>query len=140
LLNDIFIRLINQYLTIPDCEDDIIYNEEEIQDTSYIADNSVLKDTSSDDTTVTTNIIDNIILGKVKYYPNPTIDILNIEFTGNMEEMFLADVSGKILQRFDIKNRNSFRISLSNYPSGIYFIQYQNGERWQTGKIIHTLN
>ena len=52
--------------------------------------------------------------------------------------MFLADISGKILQRFDIENENTFRISLAKYPSGIYFIQYMNGERWQTGKIIHT--
>lgn len=138
-LNDVFIRLINQYLTIPDCEEDIVYNKEEIKDTSYIADNTVLKDTSSVDTTDVTNIENSIIPGKVKYYPNPTIDILNIEFIGTLEEMFLADVSGKILQRFDIKDKNTFRISLSKYPSGIYFIQYQNGERWQTGKIIHTL-
>ncbi|MCD4795282.1 MAG: T9SS type A sorting domain-containing protein, partial [Bacteroidales bacterium] len=60
-----------------------------------------------------------------------------IEVSGEMEEMFLADVSGKILQRFDIKNHNIFRISLAQYPAGIYFIQYQNGERWKTGKVIH---
>ncbi|RLD52906.1 MAG: hypothetical protein DRI94_01665 [Bacteroidetes bacterium] len=137
-LNDVFIRLINQYLSIPDCEEDIVYNKEEIQDTSYIADNSIPQDTSAVDTTDATHIDNTVIPGKVKYYPNPTIDILNIEFSGDMKEMFLADVSGKILQRFDIQRKNSFRISLSKYPSGIYFIQYQNGERWQTGKIIHT--
>jgi len=139
LLNDIFIRLINQYLTIPDCEEDIVYNQEEIQDTSYIIDNSLPKDTSSVDTTDATHIDNPILLGKVKYYPNPTVDILNIEISGDMKEMFLADVSGKILQRFDINKQSTFRISLSKYPSGIYFIQYQNGERWQTGKIIHTI-
>jgi len=138
-LNDIFIRLINQYLTFPDCEEDIIYNEEEIQDTSYIADNNMPKDTSSVDTTGTTHIENPVIPGKVKYYPNPTVDILNIEISGDMKEMFLADVSGKILQRFDIHNKNTFRISLAKFPSGIYFIQYQNGKRWQTGKIIHTI-
>ncbi len=138
LLNDVFIRLINQYLSIPDCEEDLVYNEDEIQDTSYIADNSITKDTSAVDTTDATHIDDTVIPGKVKYYPNPTVDILNIEFSGDMKEMFLADVSGKILQRFDIQKKSSFRISLSKYPSGIYFIQYQNGERWQTGKIIHT--
>ncbi len=139
LLNDVFIRLINQYLTIPDCKEDIIYNEEEIQDTSYIADNSIPKDTSSVDTTDATHIDNPVIPGKVKYYPNPTVDILNIEISGDMQEMFLADISGKILQRFDINNKNTFRISLAKFPSGIYFIQYQNGERWQTGKIIHTV-
>jgi len=136
LLNDVFIRLIKQYLTIPDCEEDVVYNEDEIKDTLYIADNSENKDTIKIDTTGTTEIYINPELGKVKYYPNPTFDILNIEITGKMEEMFLADVSGKILRRFDIKNQNIFQINLDQFPAGIYFIQYQNGESWKTGKII----
>ncbi len=139
LLNDVFIRLINQYLTIPDCKEDIVYNEEETQDTSYIAGNNIPEDTISAGTTDATHINNLTNPGKIKYYPNPTVDILNIEISGNMKEMFLADVSGKILQRFDINNKNTFRINLSKYPSGIYFIQYQNGELWQTGKIIHTI-
>jgi len=139
LLNDVFIRLINQYLTIPDCEEEIVYDEDEIQDTLFIADNSGLKDTTEVDST-NADIDINKILGKVKYYPNPTVDILNIEITGEMEEMFLADISGKILQRFDIKSQNTFRISLARFPAGIYFIQYQNGERWKTGKVIRIKN
>ncbi len=138
LLNDVFIRLIKQYLTIPDCKEEIVYNEEEIQDTSFIADNIVIQDSTEIDTTKKINIIIKPEIGKVKYYPNPTSDILNIEITGDMKEMFLADISGKILQKFDIKNKKKFNISLSKFPAGIYFIQYQNGERWQTGKVIHT--
>lgn len=136
-LNDVFIRLIKQYLTAPKCEENITYDEEEIQDTSFITDNSMKNDTTMLGDPDHTEIDPNEALGKVKYYPNPTVDILNIEVSGEMEEMFLADVSGKILQRFDIKNHNIFRISLAQYPAGIYFIQYQNGERWKTGKVIH---
>ncbi len=138
LLNDVFIRLIKQYLTAPECEEDIVYDEDEIQDTSFIEAPLAGNDTTrATDTNDTANSKDNPF-GKVKYYPNPTPDILNIEIVGKMEEMYLADISGKILQRFDIANQNKFRISLKQYPSGIYFIQYQNGEKWQTGKIIHT--
>jgi len=136
LLNDVFIRLIKQYLTIPECNEDIVYDEDEIKDTLFISDNSNLLDTTKLDTTGTTDVVIKPNLGKVKYYPNPTFDILNIEVSGKMEEMFLADVSGKILQRFDIKNQNTFQINLDRFPAGIYFIQYQNGERWKTGKII----
>jgi len=139
-LNDVFIRLIKQYLTIPDCGEEIVYDNNEIQDTSYIVDNSVIKDSISGDTSNLTDIQVIKEPGKVKYYPNPTVDVLNIEISGEMEEMFLADVSGKILQRFDIKNQNNFRINIGRYPAGIYFIQYQNGERWQTGKVILTNN
>jgi len=138
LLNDVFTRLIDQYLTIPECEEEIVYDEEEIRDTSFIDDPSFNNDTTLTDNPDVTDVNDVKPPGKVKYYPNPTVDILNIEISGKMEEMYLADVSGKILQRFDIKEQDKFRISLAKYPSGIYFIQYQNGERWQTGKIIHT--
>jgi hypothetical protein len=142
-LNDVFIRLIKQYLTIPECEEDIVYDPQEINDTSFIVDHSVNQDTLLlGDTLVSdTGKVDIIIPkepGKVKYWPNPTVDIVNIEISGDMEEMFLADVSGKILQRFDIKNQNTFTINIGQYPAGIYFLQYQNGERWQTGKIILT--
>jgi hypothetical protein len=142
-LNDVFIRLIKQYLTIPECEEDIVYDPQEIKDTTFIVDHSVNQDTLMlGDTLVSdTGKVDIIIPkepGKVKYWPNPTVDIVNIEISGGMEEMFLADVSGKILQRFDIKNQNTFTIHIGQYPAGIYFLQYQNGERWQTGKIILT--
>lgn len=136
LLNDVFIRLIKQYLSIPECNEDIVYDYEEIKDTLFIADNSEHKDSLKVDTTSTTDITIKPKIANVKYYPNPTYDILNIEVSGKMKEMFLADVSGKILQRFDIKNQNYFQINLGNFPAGIYFIQYQNGERWKTGKII----
>lgn len=136
LLNDVFIRLIKQYLTIPNCEEELVYENKNIQDTLFIADNSTIKDSTKVDTTSITDIILNPEIGKVKYYPNPTYDILHIEISGNIEDMFLADISGKLLQKFDIKNQNSFQINLRQFPAGIYFIQYQNGERWQTGKII----
>ncbi len=144
-LNEVFIRLIKQYLTIPECEEDIEYNPEEIQDTSFITDNSLNQDTLlMGDTLVSDTGKVNIIIpkepGKVKYWPNPTKDIVNIEISGNLKEMFLTDVSGKILQRFNINNQNTFTINIGQYPAGIYFLQYQNGERWQTGKIILTNN
>ncbi|MCD4794208.1 MAG: carboxypeptidase-like regulatory domain-containing protein, partial [Bacteroidales bacterium] len=93
-LNDVFIRLIKQYLTAPKCEENITYDEEEIQDTSFITDNSMKNDTTMLGDPDHTEIDPNEALGKVKYYPNPTVDILNIEVSGEMEEMFLADVSG----------------------------------------------
>jgi hypothetical protein len=137
LLNDVFTRLIDQYLTVPECEEEIVYDEEEIQDTAFIND-PILENDSTNTENNGTVITEITPPGKVKYYPNPTVDILNIEISGEMKEMFLADISGKILQRFDIENQKTFRISLAKYPSGIYFIQYMNGERWQTGKVIHT--
>ena len=138
LLNDVFSRLINQYLTIPKCEEEIVYDEEEIRDTAFINDPGFVNDSTFTDNPDISDIHDVNPPGKVKYYPNPTVDIVNIEITGKMEEMYLADISGKILQRFNIQDQNKFMISLAQYPSGIYFIQYLNGERWQTGKIILT--
>jgi len=72
----------------------------------------------------------------IKYYPNPTNDIVNIEFIGDIKEIYIADNSGKLLERYKIENEEKIQINLESYPSGMYFIQYQNNDKWKSGKII----
>jgi len=55
----------------------------------------------------------------LKIYPNPTSDILNIEFKNHdIDKVFLYDLFGKQLKEF-----NSKEISLMNLKSGIYIIK-----------------
>jgi hypothetical protein len=50
---------------------------------------------------------------------------LNIEFSGKAEELFIADVSGKIIFRLENKGQNKLFINIAEFPSGMYFIMYQ---------------
>jgi hypothetical protein len=57
----------------------------------------------------------------IKCYPNPTSGILNIETLGKIDELFISDVSGKLITRFDMKNQNNITLNLSDYPNGTYY-------------------
>ena len=76
-----------------------------------------------------TSIEDISVLGIV-VYPNPTNDIITIE-TRLEIEVELYDIMGKLLISKDSK-----RIDLSNYPSGVYsLILIYNNKRFNTRVI-----
>jgi hypothetical protein len=70
-----------------------------------------------------------------KYYPNPTSGPLTIETEGKIEILYLADISGKLLERYTVIE-NIFSISLENYPTGIYFLQMPINDKWHSGKVL----
>lgn len=71
-----------------------------------------------------------------KYYPNPTRGPLTLEVEGNIEEVFLADISGKLLEKYKVADQRKLEINIRNYPNGIYFLEFISDEKWQTGKVI----
>jgi hypothetical protein len=73
-----------------------------------------------------------------RYYPNPTTGRLTIEINGNVEQLFLADISGKLLERYNVKGNEKTEINIGKYPVGIYFLQYNFNNKWLTGKVILT--
>ncbi len=141
-LNDLMVRLITQYITTPTCDNTIIFDKEEIKDTTIVS--------TPHEIVLDSNFVQNIDSANVetvdieeynydeglKYYPNPTRGNLTIEITGEIKELFLADYSGKILQRFSENREDKINIEIGQYPSGIYFIQYLNKDRLMSGKVI----
>ncbi len=72
-----------------------------------------------------------------KYFPNPSTGFINIELSGKIEELFICDISGKIIFRVENSNQKSLRVDLSDLPNGIYFIKYEyEPEKWLVGKFI----
>jgi hypothetical protein len=71
----------------------------------------------------------------LRYYPNPTSGLINIVMTGQVSELFLADISGKLLEKYPVKS-NEMQIDISAYPSGTYYLQYFLESKWLTGKIV----
>jgi sulfur relay (sulfurtransferase) complex TusBCD TusD component (DsrE family) len=81
------------------------------------------------------NIINKEKFHNFKFYPNPTNGEINIEFDGKVEEIYLSDVSGKLLEKYKAEG-SRLKIDISKYPSGIYFLQYMLNEKWLSGKVI----
>lgn len=66
--------------------------------------------------------------------PNPASDLVNIQMPVPTATLNITNTQGKIYQSVSIKNGDT--IDLSNYASGIYFFQLQNGEANYTQRII----
>ncbi|MFN0200338.1 MAG: T9SS type A sorting domain-containing protein, partial [Bacteroidia bacterium] len=72
-----------------------------------------------------------------KYYPNPTTGILTVEINGKMSEFYVADLTGKVLQRYEVNNQESITVDISEFANGIYLIRYEyETDKWMTGKVI----
>jgi hypothetical protein len=67
--------------------------------------------------------------------PNPTHGPVKLTFKSGITDLFLCDLSGKILERIPVNNRDgSANFDLFQYPSGVYIIRYINEEK-KTGAI-----
>lgn len=138
-LNDLLVRLINQYVFVPQCNQKLVAQAEQFQkDTVLINPNTTLPDTTKNQTkdTTKTNIKPIELQQALKIYPNPTAGPLTIEVLGKVKEFYICDIGGKILQRQLVEKNNIFRIDISMYPQGFYFIRYFIDERLMSGKIV----
>ncbi len=72
----------------------------------------------------------------VKIYPNPTSGPLTINIQADIREVFIADIGGKLLQRFTCKKGDVLTPDLSAYSSGIYFVKYPTANGWVAERIV----
>ena len=81
----------------------------------------------------------------VSVYPNPTSDLLNIEYLMNNDGMFnaeLVSMSGIVLTKIDKSfvsaGLNKVTMDLRDIPNGAYMLKVFCGENHQTTKVIVT--
>ncbi|MEO6254480.1 MAG: T9SS type A sorting domain-containing protein [Ferruginibacter sp.] len=85
---------------------------------------------------------DDMDAGQVKYYPNPTSGLLNVEITDAMKPevkwITVSNTAGIVLDQVEIQPGNSLLIQLnfSKYPKGIYFIQLKTTCCNSTQRIV----
>ena len=79
---------------------------------------------------------------KVKYYPNPTNGILNIELTSAMQaEMKIINISnaaGIVVKQFSVgaSSDEILLVNMSKLPKGVYFIQVRTLSINSTSRIV----
>ena len=85
---------------------------------------------------------DELNTASVKYFPNPTNGILNIELTAAMKSeskiINISNAAGIVLNqiRAGISTNPVLQIDLRNYPSGIYFIQVKTVSTNSTERVV----
>ena len=77
------------------------------------------------------------ISGKVKIYPNPTENFINIDLKSeaNNTSLVLSNIAGRNLGSWKM-NSNSKRIDLSNLAKGVYLLEVKNHEINEIRKIV----
>lgn len=67
----------------------------------------------------------------MKVYPNPALDIVNIEFNSAFNgDLFVFTISGQMVRQKAIKTEQFVRMNISDLPQGVYILRLQskNGE------------
>lgn len=128
-INNLLVQIIDQFTETAPCNQSFLPNQATANVTVELPPSN---NNSSDDKTQ-----DQQKINKFVCYPNPTNGKLTVELKGTFEFLFLADANGKILQRYAIQNQEQIELDLSNYPSGIYFVQCPTtNDKWATGRIV----
>ncbi|MBP7478382.1 MAG: T9SS type A sorting domain-containing protein [Chitinophagales bacterium] len=116
LVNDLLARVLFQFSYIPPC------NSYDKKDSIEINNENPFQ------------IFD--VTNVMKVYPNPTSDFCTVELPEFAEQLFLSDMSGKILEQIGIAGQTRIQINVSNYPVGMYFIRCLKNNKWLTEKLV----
>ncbi|MDR0801370.1 T9SS type A sorting domain-containing protein [Fluviicola sp.] len=127
-LNAIMVRILKSYTYMPDCQQNIPDLALNIPDSIV---STPLADSS--DTVKPKNL--EITWS---YYPNPTNGIVHILPNTDIKELYITDLSGKLLQVLPKLEKNErIQVDLSNYATGIYLIRYLDEDNhWLSGKVV----
>jgi len=83
---------------------------------------------------IITDIFDNTE-NTLKLYPNPAYDVLTIESSQNMQVITITNSVGQMVYRNQIDAART-RLNISEYQSGVYFVQIDTDNGTTTQKII----
>ena len=117
LLNDLLLRLIDQFTEVATCE------QEEITE---LADSLLnhMQDVVEQQVVNGVDDAQNVPLKvSIKIFPNPTSGAFQVEMEGSPKEVYVTDLSGKLLLR-QAGGSDGSRLSfdLGEYANGIYFV------------------
>ncbi|MBX2875593.1 MAG: carboxypeptidase-like regulatory domain-containing protein [Saprospiraceae bacterium] len=117
-LNDLMARLVYQFSYAPDCEEEMV--EENIADLWP----NPIRTKPSEATTLW------------KLFPNPTAGPLTVSWEESTpEEVFLSDLNGKILKRFNSLD-SRIELDLSAFPAGSYLIGFEKDGKWEAKQVF----
>ncbi|MEZ0611490.1 carboxypeptidase-like regulatory domain-containing protein [Fibrella sp. WM1] len=122
-LNALLVRLITKFTQTPDCQPPTVANVPTASpQVRYTEQGQPVDSTAAPAPTF-------------RYFPNPTRDYLTIENAAAIDELFVMDITGKVLMR-ETPNRPVARLDMQAYPTGTYLFRFNATQRWQAGRFI----
>jgi hypothetical protein len=100
--------------------------------------NATIETTITLTITIKTGLSDDVLLSAVKFYPNPTTGLVNVEFNSFPEIGTTIQVFNQLGQIVQTKQANSQinQLNLSNNPVGLYYIKVASKKDSRVEKII----
>ncbi|MDR6919658.1 TonB-dependent receptor plug domain-containing protein [Chryseobacterium sp. 2987] len=114
-LNALLLRLILQRATLPECQNGI---------TNQNLNKKLETEANNQEDS------------KVTIFPNPTKGLINIKSRNAVDELFVYDLTGKIIMRKEKLEGGKNTIDITAYPQSIYLIRMRFNDRWETFKVI----
>ncbi|MDJ1501184.1 carboxypeptidase-like regulatory domain-containing protein [Xanthocytophaga agilis] len=136
LLNTLLVKLITKYTQVADCK----AQSASLSRTTLNSKTDTLSgayQSTSDSLTASTGHTPNTNTFKWKCFPNPTSDVLHVELEGDLKELFVTDMTGKILIR-SVPVDQKVALSMRNFPSGVYFLKFFTGTKWEVSRFVVT--
>lgn len=82
-----------------------------------------------------TNINDNLEVIK-NFYPNPTTDLINLEFNTNEQKTIqIYSLNGKVIKEL-VSNENQISLDVSNFDNGMYLIKTSTKNQTQVSRFL----
>jgi hypothetical protein len=141
LLNELMVRLFEQYTKVAPCKDEMITQKDSsftsAHDTLVIM-TKVPQDSSLKKKMDTLKMpTEEKMTRLLKYYPNPNSGQFYIEPDEEISEVYISDISGKLVKRIEVKEKTSvISVDISEFASGIYYVKVADGEKWLSGKVV----
>ncbi len=138
--NDILVRIVKSYTYMPDCDQnipelDLNYSDSLVSSINPVDSIDSMETNPRDSFNI--NNPNNRPEVKWSYYPNPTNGIINVKADTDIEELFITDLTGKLLQSIKkLEKDRIYQVDLSQYVTGIYLIRYLHEDKWISGKVV----
>ncbi len=86
---------------------------------------------------ITTNVGINALNNNssIKIYPNPTLDFVNINSTETIVDIEVVDISGRRIEFIEEINNKEFKLNISNFVTGIYFLRISTNQQTYIQKV-----
>lgn len=137
LLNQVMVRILKSYTYMPDCDQELPQLDLPYPDSLVVYPLPAADSTDTNNTVVSDPPMRDSLTVKWNYWPNPTNGIVNITADVDITELYVTDLSGKVLQIIsNIEKDRTVQIDLSPYATGIYLIRYPVGKTWVSGKVV----
>lgn len=135
-LNDLLVRVLKSYTYMPGCDQQIPELELGYADSLVVDPVTAEQVDSTGAISESTGLPTDSATIRWSYYPNPTTGLLNLTADVDITELYITDLSGKVMQMVKgLQAAKTVQIDLSAYATGIYLIRYPYGKAWLSGKV-----